>query len=60
MSNFSVLLSVHENSGKGLTHINLAFFCGTKANSTEQGQMPKDAASDQVPHCYLTEVSFKI
>ena len=42
------------------THISLASFCGTSANSAKPEHMPQNAASDQVLHCLLTEVSFKI
>ena len=35
-------------------------FCGTSANSAKPDQTPHNAASDQVFHCLLTEVSFKI
>ena len=35
-------------------------FCGTLANSAKPDQMPQNAASDQVLHCLLTGVSFKI
>ena len=33
---------------------------GTSANSAKPDQTPQNAASDQVLHCLLTEVSFKI
>ena len=41
-----------------LTHISLASFCGTSANSAKPDHTPQNAASDQVLHGLLTEVSF--
>ena len=35
-------------------------FCGTSANSVKPDQTPQNAASDQVLHCLLSEISFKI
>ena len=40
--------------------INLAFFCGTCANSVDPDQTPQNVASDQGLHCLLTECSVKI
>ena len=45
---------------QNLTQISLASFCGTSANSANTDQTPQNAASDQVLHCLLTGVSFKI
>ena len=35
-------------------------FCCTSANSPKPDQTPQNEASDQVLHCLLTELSFKI
>ena len=43
-----------------LTHLSLASFYGTSANSAEQDQLPQYVASDQVLHCLLAECAFKI
>ena len=44
-----------------LTHIKAKHpFYGTSAHSAKPDQMPQNVASDQVLHCLLTEVSFKI
>ena len=43
-----------------LTHISLAYFCGTLANSEELDQTPQNAAYDQALYCLLTESIFKI
>ena len=43
-----------------LTHISLAPFCGTLANSAKPDQTSQNAASDQGLHCLQTEISFKI
>ena len=43
-----------------LTHIFLASFYGTWANSTDPDQMLQNMASDQGLHCLLTEFSIKI
>ena len=51
------LLNLHQNIM--LTHISLASFCGTWAKSEKSDQTLQNAASDQVLHCLLTEVSFK-
>ena len=37
----------------------LSPFCGTKANSADPDQTPQNAASDQGPHCLLTDVQFR-
>ena len=42
------------------THISLASFCGTYANSAELDPMPRNEASDQGFHCLLTECSINI
>ena len=38
-----------------LTHISLAPFCGTQANSTDLDQTLQNVASDQGIHCLLAE-----
>ena len=43
-----------------LTHISLASFCGTSANSAKPDQTPQNVASDQVLHCLQTEVFYEI
>ena len=46
-----ILLRKRERAGCfTLTHINLASFCGTKANSSDPDQTPHNAASDQGLH----------
>ena len=42
-----------------LTHISLASFYGTQANSADPDQMPQSVASDPVPDCLLTDCSIK-
>ena len=37
--------------------ISLASFCGTSANSAKPDHTPQNAASDQVPHCFLTDLN---
>ena len=43
-----------------LAHICLASFLWDMTNSTKPDQMPQNALSDQVLHCFLTKVSFQI
>ena len=43
-----------------LTHISLASFLWDIGQSAKPDQTPQNAASNQVLHCLLTEVSFKI
>ena len=43
-----------------LTPVSIASFCGISANSVKQDQTPQNAASEQVLHCLLSEVSLKI
>ena len=46
---------------KYINYISLAsFFVGHRHISAKPDQTPQNAASDQVLHCLLTEVSFKI
>ena len=59
MSSAAVVIGVSKTKvlTGTLTHISLASFCGTLANSAKPDQTHQNAASDQVLHCLLTEVS---
>ena len=43
---------------KYLSHLSLASFLVTAANSVEPDQTPQNVAFDQVLHCFLTERTF--
>ena len=48
----------HFLENKYLTHLSLASFLGTAANSVEPDQTPLNEVFDQVLHCLLTERTF--
>ena len=49
-----------NRTAPGLTHMSLATFCGTWANSGDPDQTPQYAASGQGLHWMLTECSIQI
>ena len=47
------------NNVDPLTHISRASFLWDMVNSAKPDQMPQNALSDQVLHCFLTDILFK-